>query len=468
MCHWAEQICRYGALQQYPAKRHEQAHKTNLKDGWNSSNHNLNYLPQVITFQYPILCFRIWELNLQALAQCRENSAATCNVLPSGADLAAPLRFQSYAKPKFRGPQNRHDGKHPDAMIKDFRALLDNTQDWRHRVTIYNSTPEFIKHESRNKTYILDEQLHAMECCIYHSLRVQVACLEREPISLICWCTGSQSWREGDRWDDWVWAKQRPGRCYGALNGRLRWQLQWPFKIKLLNKDGTFVEYWLALALTTIPEKSGNLDPVSNFVQVRKAPTAVALQVFSVDNIVGCAHVIPAIATSSKTGDGQNQRWIVNSHIDLATWNNEYNYQSENCILHTGRRNARQGFHSVTHQNTIWMQLRTLRTHSDVWSQLATKPECSFKIGDRQREKKRWNRDERAICNVTHRICAGCRVSRPRDVSDGSDWPCSLWPSHSAWTEMFFADVVRRWMSPTTSNASVYWDRWYEDHRVRQ
>ena len=59
MCHWAEQICRYGALQQYPAKRHEQAHKTNLKDGWNSSNHNLNYLPQVITFQYPILCFRI-------------------------------------------------------------------------------------------------------------------------------------------------------------------------------------------------------------------------------------------------------------------------------------------------------------------------------------------------------------------------------------------------------------------------
>jgi hypothetical protein len=32
--------------------------------------------------------------------------------------------------------------------------------------------------------------------------------------------------------------------------------------MKLLNDDGAFDEYWLALALTTIPENSGNLDPV--------------------------------------------------------------------------------------------------------------------------------------------------------------------------------------------------------------
>jgi len=118
-----------------------------------------------------------------------------------------------------------------------------------------------------------------------------------------------------------VWVKQHPGRCYGALNGRLLWQWQQLFKIKLLNQDGAFVEYWLALALTTIPENSGNLDPILKFVKVRKAPAAVALQDFSVGNIVGCAHVIPEIATSSKTGDGQNERWIVICLIDLASWN---------------------------------------------------------------------------------------------------------------------------------------------------
>jgi hypothetical protein len=110
----------------------------NLKDGWNASNHNLNYLPQVITFQRRIFCFEIRKLNLQALAQCRENSAATCKVLPSGADLAAPLSFQLYAKPEFMGLQNCHNGKHSDTMIKDFRALLHNTQDITHSLIIYN------------------------------------------------------------------------------------------------------------------------------------------------------------------------------------------------------------------------------------------------------------------------------------------------------------------------------------------
>jgi len=52
------------SLQQYSAKRHEQAHETNLKDGWNASNHNLNYPPQGIAFQHCIPCCEIRELNL--------------------------------------------------------------------------------------------------------------------------------------------------------------------------------------------------------------------------------------------------------------------------------------------------------------------------------------------------------------------------------------------------------------------
>jgi len=136
MTHWAEKIRRYRTLQQYSAERHDQEHKMNPKDSWNASNHNLNYLPQAITFQCRILCFEMRELYLQALAQCRERGAAACKVLPPSADLAAPLSSQSYAKPEFMGLQNRHDGKHPNAMIKDFGALLDNTQDATHPVAI--------------------------------------------------------------------------------------------------------------------------------------------------------------------------------------------------------------------------------------------------------------------------------------------------------------------------------------------
>jgi len=140
------------------------------------------------------------------------------------------------------GPQNRRDGKHPDAMINDFRALLDNTQDAIQRAAIFSGMREFIKHKNRIKTYILDEQLHAMELCIYHRFKVQVEGLEGELISETCRCAGSQSWRGGDRRNNWVWVKQRPGRCYGALNGRLPWQLQRLFKIKLQHKDRAFIE----------------------------------------------------------------------------------------------------------------------------------------------------------------------------------------------------------------------------------
>jgi hypothetical protein len=195
MFHWVEQIRRYEALQQYSAVRHEQTHKTNLKDGWNVSNHYLNYLPQVTTSQRRILCFEIRERNLKSLAQRRDNSAAAPNVLPSGADLAAPLGSQSYVKPEFVGPQNRRHRKHPDAMIKGFRALLDNMQDTTLHATIYNGTLDFLKRKSRNNTYISDDQLHTMELCIYHGIKVQVEGLEGELISLICRCTGSESWR---------------------------------------------------------------------------------------------------------------------------------------------------------------------------------------------------------------------------------------------------------------------------------
>jgi len=73
-----------------------------------------------------------------------------------------------------------------------------------------------------------------------------------------------------------------------VLNRHLMWQLQQLFKIKLQNKDGAFIDYWLALTLTIIPENLGNLDPISKFVQVRIALAAIALQVFSAGNIVGC------------------------------------------------------------------------------------------------------------------------------------------------------------------------------------
>jgi hypothetical protein len=153
------------------------------------------------------------------------------------------------------GLQNCPDGKYPDGMIHYFAALLDNTQHAKHHVAIYSTKREFINYKSLNITYISDA-LHAIKLCIYHGIQVEVEPLDGERISQMCRCTGSQSWRGRDRLNDWVWVKQHPGRCYGVLNGNLPWQFQRLFKMKLLNEDRAFVEYWLALVLNTIHENS--------------------------------------------------------------------------------------------------------------------------------------------------------------------------------------------------------------------
>jgi hypothetical protein len=84
------------------------------------------------------------EPHLQALTHHWQNSTAACTVIPSGADVAALLNIQSYVKPEFMSFQNCSDGKHPDAKIKDFRALLDNTYDATHHAGIYRGMQEFI------------------------------------------------------------------------------------------------------------------------------------------------------------------------------------------------------------------------------------------------------------------------------------------------------------------------------------
>jgi hypothetical protein len=68
-------------------------------------------------------------------------------------------------------------------MIKDFRALLDNTPDATNRVALYSHMEEFINYKGPNMVYIWDEQLDAMERYIYHVMKHQVEGLNGECIS---------------------------------------------------------------------------------------------------------------------------------------------------------------------------------------------------------------------------------------------------------------------------------------------
>jgi hypothetical protein len=82
------------------------------------------------------------------------------------------------------GPQNRSEVMHPDTMIEDFRALLDNRQDATHHVVLYSCMREFNKNKSRNKMDISDEPLHTMQLCIYHCIKVPVQGTHNSDVSM--------------------------------------------------------------------------------------------------------------------------------------------------------------------------------------------------------------------------------------------------------------------------------------------
>jgi len=86
------------------------------------------------------------------------------------------------------------------------------------------------------------------------------------------------------------------------------------------------------------------------------------------------------------------------------------------------------------------MRARVHWAHSDVWSQLAPTPECSFNMGDWQSERNQWSCDWRAECNTMHGIDTGRGVICHKGFSDGCDGAHPLWHSDYAWTEMYFSE----------------------------
>jgi len=117
-------------------------------------------------------------------------------------------------------------------------------------------------------------------------------------------------------------------------------------------------------------------------------------------------------------------------------------FSKESIEFWVDRRNTRSDYRSVTHRFPIPMQEHTQWTHSDISSQLATTPECSFEIGVRQREKNWWRCNRRVICDATHGTDTGRGVISHWGVSDGSDRAYPLWWRHSTWTDICFVHVV--------------------------
>lgn len=160
---------------------------------------------------------------------------------------------------------------------------------------------------------------------IYHGLEVKTSNMHGEETAQRLRCTGDNSWYSGTARNDWVWvqiARRQEGKelPYKALQGRLPYQMLRLFKLQVVHARGSNT-FWLAYVHLTKPANGGMPEKASQLVRVVKSMSGEVNAVISAGNIVGAAHLIPEEPISSGR---ENKGWIVNSHIDLATWNDVY------------------------------------------------------------------------------------------------------------------------------------------------
>ena len=124
--------------------------------------------------------------------------------------------------------------------------------------------------------------------------------------------TGTSLFRNQACRNDWVWVQTGGEEMYGALRGRLPGKLI--ALIKLRDYRDTGRVHRLACIQMLNALNSGRPSEFHDLITVQQRPDARKFTIFEIGTILGLAHLIPE----------SHQRWLVNSHINLRTFNEIY------------------------------------------------------------------------------------------------------------------------------------------------
>jgi len=208
-----------------------------------------------------------------------------------------------------------------------FAAILVSVGDFYLRRELQRTTNSFLV------SWSVETNLEALICCsaqVYHGIQIPVTNMHGDQVIQTVRCTGEQTWHGQGHQNDSVWvetSRPREGQelAYKALRGRVLYRLLKLFNLQVL---GGLV--WCAFVQTTIPSMGGMPERASRMVRVTEAAKGSGYAVISGGNITGAAHLIPEEPSTSGT---TRKVWIVNSHIDLMTWNEVY-YMTEDELVH--------------------------------------------------------------------------------------------------------------------------------------
>jgi len=308
----------------------EACHKEQIKDGFRRSNH-VNATKQILATYERQRSMEMRILTLTELARQGHYNKDTADVLQllgneeqranNKANRAGESWISSNDELVFKDELQHNftwqlgGGKN---SLQTVQSLMDKLgyPDLTHLLKMFGKTLPDKQRTFQDEMRTADSLVK-----VYTNLKVPVVdCQSDNNKSFhIVRCTGSEGFRQSGQRLDWVWVQLHGPETYGDLRGRLPGRLECLFRTEG-NDEGHGVERGRSLALVRLLEPclGGKIQQPHGLVRVSRR-TQKDLMIICVDKIVSAAHLVAEDPTSE-----ENCKWLVNSRIDLRTFNEIY------------------------------------------------------------------------------------------------------------------------------------------------
>jgi hypothetical protein len=301
LCHFRDHIYQFGNIPMYSTEFGELAHKEQIKDGWRRSNKN-DAARQILHSYGRQHAIRMRLLNLDSL---RRRGAQIPADVPHVLDTPSTESRPNTRRRQLKG--HRRDV----ANLLDFCKIVDITTETMCVELVRYSRQSLAIERRLPEDPAIIQQLPVE---LMTHLEIPVLAFQENDVYDIhrARSTGTSLFRNQASRNDWVWVQTGGEEMYGALRGRLPGKLIALLKLRDYRDAGRV--YRLACIQMLNALNSGRPSEFHDLVTVQLRPDARKFTIVEIGTILGLAHLIPE-------GD---QRWLVNSRIDLRTFNEIY------------------------------------------------------------------------------------------------------------------------------------------------
>ena len=312
LVHYSSHVREFGNIPMYSTDMGEQAHKVQIKEGYRHSNKN-DAVRQILDYYGRIHAFSMRYQTLYALEKLRDEGG-NGRLLLGETGLSHPRPSPPGTRPKrlLKGPHANVDGLTHLALNLD--------------IPIARVFEELVKYSRRS---LKDDErlpedvgsLNIMPVEQFCQLRIPVLTFQETDVYVMhhARTTGKKSFRNGGSRNDWVWITVGTADEFGPLRGQLPGKLIGLFKLRNVVAKAKTVHRLAAVQVLQAQPNGGRIVDAHGLVKVsRRCDTSESdgngFWIVDIMMISSLAHLIP-------DGDGQ---WLVNSRIDLRTFNEVY------------------------------------------------------------------------------------------------------------------------------------------------